>query len=193
MLSHDFISTNSSSDFAARLMSGSEQGSINADMESMVDGSYYIGYEDIDGTSANPTPVPTRGVVTLTLDAVTITGKSNLGLSMLLSANGSGANDYDFHSRGNGDRVEIFAAIDGTTNRIGFFTADSDASGQPLHQYTNVANDSIGTVGEQVPVTGQDYDFAIPGTGTNLVIIIEVLMDAGGEVILIDNLRVLGD
>ena len=158
-------------------------------MESQVDGSYYIACEDTE--TEDVTGSPSNGVVFLTLDPVTITDKTNLRLAMLLAAND--ANDYDFHSRGNGDRVDILAVIDGTTNRIGFFTALSNASSLPLHQYTNVANDDIGTLGDEVPESGQDYEFAISGTGDSLVITIEVRMDAGREAVLIDNLRVLGD
>ena len=205
-LSHTF--NDNGSDFAGRFMSGDTPGDISGDMESKVQGSYYIAMEDANGFGDADIALgaPANAVVTLTLDPVTsITGKSNLKLRMLLAAfDNNGGPRFDFHSgvaaddvetSTGGDRVEIFATIDGgTRNRIGFFTAlDNGSANEALHQYTGGDNNNIGTRGDEVPETGQDYEFAIAGTGDSLVITIEVRVDAGNEAVLIDNLRVLGD
>lgn len=186
-LSHTF--NDDGNDFAGRFMTGSTPGDINTAMETQVNGSYYIAMEDtMNGDGGDPSD----GVVTLTLDAVTVTDKTNLRLSMLLAALDS--DTYDFHSQNNGDRVEISATIDsGTASRIGFFTADMSTNNRPIHQYTNGDNNNIGTLGAKMLEAGQVYEFPISGTGDSLVINIKVRMDAGREAVLIDNLRILGD
>jgi len=152
-----------------------------------IDGDWFIGGEDTNGS----TPLPSNGIHTMAIDAVSITGYNNLTVTVAL--NGKNAAKYDTRALSNGDYLEVFASIDGGADvLIGRFTkVGASGSGGYLGEDTDL--DGLGDVEITDYANFQDYTFNVTGTGDDLVVKVVTRFESGDEEIAYDNVRVNGD
>jgi hypothetical protein len=148
-----------------------------------IDGDYFIAGEDMD--SYNPPDtccLPTDATYIITLDALDITGYTDLHVT--IAVNAKDALKYDaadylkiLQCVDGGDTVLIgqFTTMGGTNNKLGLDT-DLDGVGDiEISDYANLT----------------DYTFDVGETGTSLVVLLIVRFDSGDEEIVFDNVRVI--
>lgn len=129
----------------------------------------------------------------LTLDAINISNSSGIDFSLDFAAgnaNGPGANRYD-----RADYVYVMYSIDGGTpvRLMSFIYQDNgDPYNEPL--YSDPNNDGDVSDGVQITPTAMNFSASISAAdlagGTNIVFSILVRMDAAGEEIAFDNIKV---
>jgi hypothetical protein len=151
-----------------------------------LDGSYFLAGEDMNGG----TGLPSDAIYTVTIDAVSVTGYSNLTVTVALNCDSLLL--YDTAALSNGDYLRIYYNMDGAGDvMIGQFTklTPSGSNGR-LAQDTDL--DGLGDV--IVPVYSfNDYTFSVPVTGNSLVVKIVARFESGDEEIVFDNVRVNGE
>ena len=151
------------------------------------DGIFVVGAEDTDGELGQS---PEDGIVTLTLDPVSIAGQSNLELVVKLSCN-SADQAYDDRAQANGDYLDFEVNIDNsgwqTVGQINSSAGGSSIS--TLYHDLNMNGDG-GELGE--PALGNamiDFLMPITGTGSSAQVRAVFKMDGADEVIVIDDIR----
>lgn len=154
-------------------------------------GSNFFAAEDMDDSAGPGTDFQT---LTFTID---ITGATGLKFNGLF---GAGANEAGgtFGFRGDSDDgLRVRAQIDGgaVQNLLAFEALEPGGatSNQEFRQDANF--DGVGDDGGFIPTSAmtQFSNIDITGTGTSLVLTIEVHADAGDEAFAFDNIEVTGD
>lgn len=146
------------------------------------DGSYYLGFEDMDAAGIS------GGAVTLDVEDISVFNHDSLKVSFLLATNTSGT-VFDYATRSNGDYVLVSYSLDGAAyDTLAFFTAFSNASSQPFGLDTD--GDAFGD--QLTTANFTQYSFLLPKSGTSLDLRVQVRSDAGEEEIAFDHLVVQG-
>ncbi len=142
-----------------------------------LDGNYFIVGQDIDGQTASPTGI-------ITLDAVDITGVSDIVVTASFGGNASEPSFFNFES---GEGIEIYATIDaGSPTLIGRFV--NDGADGDLQLDTDL--DGIGD-GATLTHDMADFSFNLTGvSGSSMVVSIEMTADDSFEDMGVDNVRI---
>ena len=139
------------------------------------DGTHYFAAQDL-GAEGGPT------LTTLTMD-VDISGKSNLGLKILIAED-----DYADPKWDASDYVHIDYSIDGGTAQ-NYLWIEAEG-GDDSETKVDTDFDGIGD-GITIPEIFHDFQGALSGTGSTLTITITFNLDSGNEDIAIDNIRII--
>ena len=151
-----------------------------------IDGVQFVAAEDMN---ASGSCLPADGIYTITLDAATVTGYTDLKVTLALNA--KEADKYeDVATMGSaGDYVSIYRNMDdGGDVLIGQFTGLGTGYNHRLAEDTNL--DGTGDVEITDYANLVDYSFDVGTTGTSLVVKIIFHFESGDEEIVFDNLRV---
>jgi len=153
-----------------------------------IDGDYFIAGEDMD--SYNPPDtccLPTDATYIITLDALDITGYTNLHVT--IAVNAKDALKYDQADQDNADYLKILQCVDGgDTVLIGQFTGMGGTNNK-LGLDTDL--DGIGDIEISDYANLTDYTFDVGETGASLVVLLIVRFESGDEEIVFDNVRVI--
>ncbi|MFH1734722.1 MAG: lamin tail domain-containing protein, partial [bacterium] len=150
-----------------------------------IDGDQFIAGEDQNGGGGC---LPSDAIYTVTLDPVTVTGYTDLKVTLALNANNIAK--YDQIGLSNGDYVRVLRNMDGGGDvLIGQFTAmGAVTSNWKFGQDTDL--DSVGDVEITDYANLQDYTFDVGTTGNSLVVKLVWRSESGDEEIVLDNLRI---
>ena len=151
------------------------------------DAVFALAFEDTDELLGE---APEDGIITLTLDAIDISGYSNLEAVVKLSCNVADMT-YDSREQANGDYCDIQLRLDGgawaTIAQFNSKSGDSNIS----QLYYDVDMDGNGGELGELPVNNAMSDFVIPisATGTMAEIRVIIKMDGTDEVLALDDIR----
>ncbi|MDB6071928.1 MAG: hypothetical protein JWL81_3099, partial [Verrucomicrobiales bacterium] len=156
------------------------------------DGSSIFAAEDID-TAPNNNP-PT---VSLTTNSVSISGKTNTSVRLLLAAPGSGPagggsqNFYDWSATAADiDFVRVEASIDGGPfTRLAQYSPSTATLNQPLS--LDADGDGLGG-GAALTAAFQEFIYSVP-TGNTIQVRVVMHSNATNEYICVDNIRIFGE
>lgn len=175
----------SGSDYFVRTTVASAPSGLFTDVSSGIDGLYFIAAEDTDDALVGDAD----GIVGVTIDPISVSGYTNLEVTLAFNALSAG--NYDHGPQLNGDYFRIYASLDGGPEQlVGAFESSDASSNNLLGLDTNL--DGIGDTPLTFDAGLLDYTFAVPGVGDNLVVRIELRADAGNEEFVFDNVRVSG-
>jgi hypothetical protein len=146
-----------------------------------IDGNFFIVAQDTNGFAGGIAPV------TVVLDPVSITGISDLEISGFFGAEYSESfNNFDA-----GDGINIFATIDsGTRTLVGSFVRNGDGL---LVMDANLSGSADADEIFTLDFALGEFSFPVAGSGSSLVIEVELTTTDSFETIALDNLRVLGN
>ncbi|MBU1937975.1 lamin tail domain-containing protein [bacterium] len=150
-----------------------------------IDGDQFVAGEDMNGSGGC---LPTDAIYTVTLDAATVTGYTDLKVTLAL--NGNDYLCYDALALGltNQDYLQIYRNMDGGGDvLIGQFTGMGPASNTKLALDTDL--DGWGDVEIADYANLVDYSFNVGTTGNSLVVKVVWRFESGNEEIVFDNLR----
>ncbi len=147
------------------------------------DGTKMYAGEDMD--SASPTPK------VITIVNTDVTGYQNIQVQI---AAGSGEqNKYD-----SGDYIEVYVKKDGGNETLigafyGYDHQNGDGLNGRMYQDVNL-NGSTSDDGSsaQLSKAMQDFTFDVTGSFTQLQVIIKMSSNSGSEILMVDNVRILG-
>jgi hypothetical protein len=134
---------------------------------------------------------------TVTFAAVTLTGHTNIRLDVLLAATGVQGNALA-SPRGfeTGDRIKIEASVDGAAfQTLASFVPEAGGFNTYLSRDTDgngTGDAGSPTAANAVEQAFKNFSFPLPNGGS-VIVRIEVMGNATGEYIAIDNVRILGD
>ena len=157
------------------------------------DGASMFAGEDLDTPpQANP------ATLSLTLNPVTITGKVNPSVRLLLAAPGSGPagggtqNYYDWSATAaDTDLIRVEASVDGGPfNRLAQFAPSTANLNQPLSLDTD--GDGLGGQGTALTAAFQEFVYPI-STGTSVQVRVVMHSNATNEYLCVDNVRIFGE
>ncbi|MEY3897065.1 MAG: hypothetical protein RLZZ214_2586, partial [Verrucomicrobiota bacterium] len=156
------------------------------------DGASMFAAEDIDAVS------PVAPTQSLTLNAVTITGKTNTSVKILLAAPGNGPavggtqNFYDWAATAADiDFMRVEASVDsGPFTRLAQFSPATATLNQPLSLDTD--GNGVGGEGTALTAAFQEFNFPIP-TGGNVQVRVVKHSNATNEYLCVDNVRIFGE
>jgi hypothetical protein len=157
------------------------------------DGASMFAGEDLDAA-----PLANPATLSLTLNPVTITGKINPSVRLLLAAPGSGPagggtqNYYDWSATAaDTDLIRVEASVDGGPfNRLAQFAPTTATLNQPLSLDTD--GDGLGGQGAALTAAFQEFVYPIP-TGTSVQVRVVMHSNATNEYLCVDNVRIFGE
>lgn len=152
-----------------------------------IDGAFFIAGEDTNGSSPS---LPSNGIHTITLDAVSTSAFSNLRVAIAL--NSSNTTNFDTAALSNGDYLRVFVSTDGGADTlIGQFTkVGASASNGAFGQDTNL--DGLGDANLPTYLQLTDFTFDLPDLANGMVVKVVTRFESGDEEIVYDNVRILG-
>lgn len=157
------------------------------------DGASMFAAEDIDTAPINNGPTQS-----VTLNSVSIIGKTSTSVKILLAAPGTGPavagtqNFYDWSSTAADiDFLRVEASVDGGPfNRLAQFSPTTATLNQSLSLDTD--GNGLGGDGTALTAAFQEFNFPIP-TGSSVQVRVVMHSNATSEYICVDNIRVFGD
>ncbi|MBI1292304.1 hypothetical protein GC173_13865 [bacterium] len=147
---------------------------------------YVIAGEDTNGNAI----LPTDGIHTVTLAPITVTGVTDIQVSLLVAARD--ASVYDTAALSNGDYLRVFASLDGGSDvLVGQFTrVGTSGSNGKLGVDTNL--DGLGDTELPSYTAMNPYSFPISGTGDQLTVKVVTRFEGGSEQFAYDFVEVSG-
>ena len=181
--------TENDNDYFDRYTTGTAPSGLSTGLGSL-DGDYFWAGEDMNSyPPGSPGCLAADAIFTITLDALNITGYTDLNVT--IAVNAKDAAKYDALGLGyeNRDYLQIFQCIDsGDTVLIGQFTGLGPASNTRLGLDTDI--NGYGDVQITDYPNFTDYTFAVGETGNSLVVLVVARFESGDEEIVFDNIRV---